>query len=129
MSLGKKLIAILSITIIFTILTSTTFAKSLYVITKHETSKVAAYQIQDDHLNNQSTADGLPDHAAGAVGLALDPDSGIMFVTYESSNIIEMVNARTLAPLGKSKTVTGVSGPGGLAGIVFDQTRQKPKSK
>jgi len=53
--------------------------------------------------------------------LALDPDSGVMFVTYEGKNIIEMVNARTLAPLQKS-----VIEPNGtnLAGIAFDQGKK-----
>jgi len=39
-------------------------------------------------------------NSEGAVGLALDPDSATLFVTYEGSNegsdIIEMVNARTM---------------------------------
>jgi hypothetical protein len=73
-------------------------------------------------LQYQTDAKNLEDREFGAVGLALDPDSGIMFVTYESSNIIEMVNARTMISEENPVTVTDATT---LAGITFDQSKQK----
>ncbi len=72
----------------------TAHAKSVYVITD-SVSTVKAYDIQGDQIVEQATAENLADHG-GAVGLALDPDSEILFVTYEDSGVIEMVNAKTM---------------------------------
>ena len=71
----------------------TAHARSVYVITD-SSSTVRAYDIQGDRIVEQATAENLADHG-GAVGLALDPDSQILFVTYEDSGVIEMVNAKT----------------------------------
>lgn len=74
----------------------TAHAKSVYVVTAHYSSIIKAYDIQDDQIQYQATAENLQDQGLGAVGLALDPDSQILFVTYEASNIIEMLNAKTM---------------------------------
>ena len=84
-------------------------------------STVKAYDIEGDQIVEQATAENLANHG-GAVGLALDPDSEILFVTYESSNIIEMVNAMKMVCEGNPVTVTGSYS---LVGIAFDQTKQK----
>ena len=55
-----------------------------------------------------------------AEGLALDPGSQRLFVTYVSSNIIEVVNAATLQSVG---TVTA-PGANSLAGIVYDYDKE-----
>ncbi|MHC4633445.1 MAG: hypothetical protein ACYS9C_19540 [Planctomycetota bacterium] len=51
---------------------------------------------QGDQIEEQATAENLQSHGDGAVGLALDPDSEMLFVTYEGSNIIEIMNAKTM---------------------------------
>jgi len=99
-------------------------SKSVYVITKHMSSTVKAYDIQDDQIEEQATAENLADQSSGAVALALDPDSQILFVTYESSNIIEMLNAKTMISEQNPVIVPGV-GQYGLAGIAFDKSKQK----
>jgi hypothetical protein len=122
MLFGKKLICILSIIIILALLTGTTLAKSVYAIIDRY-STVAAYDIQGDQIAGpDATAQNLPHYGGGAVGLALDPDSEILFVTYEASNIIEMVNAKTMVSEQNPITVPGASN---LSGITFDQTKQK----
>ena len=86
-------------------------ARSVYVITDRS-STVAAYDIQGDQIvGPNATAQNLPDHG-GAVGLALDPDSETLFVTYEGSNIIEMVNAKTMISEENPVTVPGVGASG-----------------
>ncbi|KPJ65786.1 MAG: hypothetical protein AMJ43_10000 [Coxiella sp. DG_40] len=90
MSLGKKSNVILSI--ILTILPSTTFARSVYVISDTGDSNLAAYRIEGTSLIAQPL--NYICQADGAVGLALDPDSATMLVTYEGcKRVIDSINA------------------------------------
>jgi 6-phosphogluconolactonase (cycloisomerase 2 family) len=93
-------------------------ARSVYAITNHDTSTITAYNVNDVNLDFQITVPNFPNHEEGAVGLALDPESEILFVTYELSNIIEMVNAKTMIWEQNPVTVPQATG---LAGIVFDE--------
>jgi len=111
------LIYLSTLFITFISLAGTTQAKSLYVIIDRS-STIRAYKIIGEKIEKQIDVKNLDDHG-GAVGLALDPDSATMFVTYENSNIIEMVNAKTMQQI-KSIPVSDE-----LAGIVYDQERQK----
>jgi hypothetical protein len=111
--------------IIFLLITcpaQTAHTKSVYVITTHGSSIIKAYDIQDDQIHYQATAENLQSQGLGAVALALDPDSQILFVTYEDSGIIEMLNAKTM--ISEQNPVT-VPGADSLAGIAFDKYKQK----
>lgn len=92
----KHIISVQSIVLFILIACSseTAHARSVYVITDRD-STVKAYDIQGDQIVEQATAENLVD-LGGAVGLALDPDSEIIFVTYEDSEMIEMLNAKTM---------------------------------
>ncbi|MDH4241932.1 MAG: hypothetical protein OEW48_20420, partial [Phycisphaerae bacterium] len=118
----KKIIQLCSfiVLILIVLFTHTAHARSVYVITDYE-STIKAYDIQGDQIVEQSTAENLANHG-GAVGLALDPGSEMLFVTYEGSNIIEMVNAKTMISEENPVTVPGASN---LAGIAFDNTKRK----
>jgi len=94
-------------------------AKSLYVIT-NRSSTVAAYDIQGEQIEHQINAQNLPDHGYGAVGLALDPDTATLFVTYENSNIIEMVNAKSMISEQNPATVLLL-----VVGIVWIKARER----
>ena len=98
----------------------TASAKSLYVIASWDSNPnpINAYDIQGGMLAYQSTG-YVPYHGVGAMGLALDTDSKRLFVTYEFSNIIEMIDAETFVQLG-SQSAAGASN---LAGIVVDQAK------
>ena len=106
MLFGKKLICILSVFIILTLFTGTTTAKSVYAIIDRS-STMRAYKIIGEQIEKQIDVKNLDNHGDGAVGLALDPDSATIFVTYEGSNIIEMVNAKTMISEQNPTTVTG----------------------
>ena len=80
--------------ILLSCLCHTAHARSVYVITDGY-STIKAYDIQGDQIVEQATVENLAVHG-GAVGLALDPGSETLFVTYEGSGIIEMVNAKTM---------------------------------
>jgi hypothetical protein len=122
-SAGKTALIFLSaIFLAFTGPSGTAQAKSLYAITRHLDITVTAYDIQGEQIQYQTNAVNLPGHG-GVVGLALDPDSEILFVTYEGSNIIEMINAKTMVT---EETPATIPGEGiSLSGITFDQSKQK----
>ena len=117
-----------SITVIAVVLTvlaiamaGTASAKSLYVNKDiNANSPISAYDIQPapTYLVWQQTS--APTRYGGA-GLAIDTDSETLFVTFETSGTLDMVDAKTLNIIGN------VTAPGAtnLAGIVVDQDKQK----
>jgi len=98
------------------------YAKSLYVIAdiNQSPSPIQAYDIQSNILVYQATY-GVPYHGWGAVGIAIDADAAILFVTYEQSNIIQLVDAVTMTGIGS----TTAPGAGNLAGIVVDHDKNR----
>ena len=97
-------------------------AKSLYAIADINSSKapVQAYDIAvDGALTFQAQYD-IPRHAFGAVGLAIDSDSGHLFVTYEGSNQIQLVEATTMIEAGTATAPDAND----LAGIVYDHSNR-----
>jgi hypothetical protein len=96
--------------------------RSLYVIANINASPspIRAYDIQDDTLVYQATY-YVPSYAGGAVGLAIDSDAEYLFVTYENSNVIQLVDAKTMTSAGS----TTAPGAGNLAGIVVDHDKNK----
>ncbi len=99
-------------------------AKSLYLIANinADPTPIHAYDIQPapSYLAFQS-AHGVPYRAGGGVGLGIDSDSATLFVTYEGSNIIELVNATTMNSTG----FVEAPGASNLAGIVYDRNRKE----
>jgi len=123
MQLGKKTIVIIYVLFMLGMISTVQAArKSVYAVTNHSYSTIAAFKIVNNELEYQTETN--LHFGSGAVGLAIDPDSATMFVTYEGSNIIEMVNAKTMVSEENPVTVPGV-GTSGLSGITFDQTKQK----
>ncbi len=64
----------------------------------------------------------IPYYGIGAVGLAIDSDSKHLFVTYEDSAVIQIIDETTML----SKGTFTVEGPNSenLAGIVYDHDKQ-----
>lgn len=120
--MNAKGLAIFAITamVVFAAFTGVAGAKSLYVIAdiNANPTPIQAYDIQGNTLVYQATYN-VPYHGGGAVGLTIDTDSETLFVTYEFSNIIEKIDAKTMTSVG-STTVAGASN---LAGIVVDQDK------
>jgi len=81
---------------------------------------VLACDIAPDGTLTRQAKQNIPVHGAGAEGLALDPGSQRLFVTYLSSNIIELLDAVTLQSVG---TVTA-KGTNSLAGIAYDYDKE-----
>lgn len=82
---------------------------------------VSVYDIQQapTYLVYRKTQN-VPIHGSGAVGLAIDSESKTLFITYESSNIIQLINITTFADLGTAI----IPGASNLAGIVYDHDKR-----
>ena len=110
-------LVLLTVTLIATI-TETAGAKSLYVIADIQGSPipVQAYYIANDGTLTFQAEYGIPRFRYGAVGLAIDPDSKTLFVSYEESNKIQLIDATMMTSLG----TTSAPDARNLAGIVYD---------
>ena len=118
------LVYILIASLIAITMIGTAMGKSLYVIADINSSPtpIDAYDIQPGppYLVYQTTY-FVPYHGWGGVGITIDTDAECLFITYESSNTIELIDATTMTSLG----ITIAPGASDLAGIVVDQEKQK----
>ncbi|MBN2182880.1 MAG: DUF11 domain-containing protein [Sedimentisphaerales bacterium] len=98
--------------------TETAAAKSLYVLSdlKANPQPLQAYDIGADGTLAFQAEYEIPQHRLGAVGLAIDSDNGQLFVTYEMSENIELVDAKTMGVTGSVLAPDASN----LAGIVYD---------
>lgn len=101
--------------------------KSLYVIANINArmtfNPIQIYAIQSapNYLVLQGTQ-YVPNHSlgSGAIDVTIDSESQTLFITYENTKIIQLINATTFANLG---TAT-VSDASNLAGIVYDHDKR-----
>ena len=79
--LSQRKLAVCTVSVLIISFAQIAQAKSLYAITEHSGTTLTAYGIQGDQIDYQT--DTQIDTAA--VGLALDPDSGTLFATYDGA--------------------------------------------
>ena len=106
----KLLYPIVSLTLVLSSI-GAVHAKSLYLIgdVNTPTTGIHAYNLLPGTPYIQwQTFTSIPNYALGAVGLSIDTDSATLFVTYETSNLIQLLDATTMQPLG-STTAPGAS--------------------
>jgi fimbrial isopeptide formation D2 family protein/uncharacterized repeat protein (TIGR01451 family) len=122
---SHALLALLAIAVLTTAVTKTAKAKSLYIIADIKGSSVdrkepvQAYDIGvDGTLTFQAQYD-IPYRGIGAVGMAIDSDYGYVFITYESSDVIQLLEATTMTDAG----TTVAPDASDLAGIVYDHEK------
>ena len=98
-------------------------AKSLYVIANINDSPtpIIAYDILPNGTMQYQTTHDVPYHPWGAVGIAVDSDAEMLFVTYEDNNVIELINATNMTSMG----ITTAASADNLAGIVVDHEKNK----
>ncbi len=105
--------------------TNTATAKSLYLIadvkgsSTDATQPLHAYDIGVDGMLTFQAEYNIPHRMLGGVGLAIDSDSGYLFVTYEASDEIQLIDGTTMT--GADRIIA--DGSADLAGIVYDHTR------
>jgi uncharacterized repeat protein (TIGR01451 family)/fimbrial isopeptide formation D2 family protein len=121
---SNTFIALLAIAILTMALTKTAMAKSLYIISdiwfsEDRKQPVQAYDIGvDGTLTFQAQYD-IPHRMLGAVGMAIDSDYGYIFITYEASGEIQLIDATRMTDAG----VTVAPDAQNLAGIVYDHEK------
>ncbi len=115
-------LALLAIAILTTAVTKTAMAKSLYVIadikgsSTDRTQPVQAYDIGIDGTLIFQAQHDIPHSMLGAVGMAIDSDNGYVFITYEASGEIQLIEATTMTDAGITLAPDAMD----LAGIVYD---------
>jgi uncharacterized repeat protein (TIGR01451 family) len=118
----RKILSIFAVVlaVLAIVMAGTASAKSVYVIAAINAAPtpIEAYDIQGTILAYQATHN-VPSYAGGAVGLGIDTDSETLFVTYEFSNTMQLLDAKTFADLG----TTTALGASNLAGITMDQDK------
>ena len=117
----------LVVVFLIAIIAETTAAKSLYVIADKgtitdSTQPVHAYDIGNDGTLTFQTQCDIPHRMLGAVGMAMDSQAEYLFITYEASNEIHLVDAETMTNAG---TVTAAPEGADLAGIVYDHEKKR----
>lgn len=80
---------------------------------------VLAYDVAPDGTLTFQAEQGIPFRDAGAVGIAVDWRSGYVFVTYELSGFLQILDGRTMASVGKASAANADN----LAGITFDESK------
>jgi len=125
MNSGRCISIILTSVAIFLNITQSVFARSVYVVSDTGTygysdSYIRAYKISGSNLIFQTQYQTV---SKNAIGLAIDDtDYGdFLFVTFEFSDEIELVNAKAMTYI---DTVIA-SGAIDLAGIAMDKTNKK----
>ncbi len=83
-------------------------------------SPVQSYGVAGNSLTYQATG-YVTRYGYGPVGLAMDEASGVLFVCYESSSTIMMLNASNMSVIGS----TTAPGAGTVSGIAYDPTTSK----
>jgi fimbrial isopeptide formation D2 family protein/uncharacterized repeat protein (TIGR01451 family) len=113
---------VVSVVTMLSIMSTDGMAKSLYLIANinADPTPIHAYNIESDGSLTFQAEHYVPSYRGGAVGLALDSDSEYLFVTYEYSNVIQLLDARTM----KDRGTTIAPGAENLAGIVYDHDKK-----
>jgi fimbrial isopeptide formation D2 family protein len=122
---SNTLPALLAIAILTTAVTKTATAKSLYVIadilgaSESNVQPVQAYDIGFDGTLTFQAQHDIYHTMLGAVGMAIDADSGYVFITYEASNEIQLLDPITMVDAGRTTAPDALD----LAGIVYDHEK------
>ena len=123
---ANALLVLLAVVTLMTAGTEVATAKSLYVIADHvgnttdATQPVHAYDIGVDGTLTFQAEHMIRHRMLGAVGMAIDSDSGYLFVTYEAYDELQIIDGTTMT--GVTEIVADDSTD--LAGIVYDHTKK-----
>ncbi len=119
------MLMLLVVATLMTAETETATAKSLYLLADHvgdrptSTQPVHAYDIGADGKLTFQAEHMVRQRMLGAVGLAMDSDSGYLFITYELSELIQVVDGTTMTDV----DTVPAEGASDLAGIVYDHSK------
>jgi uncharacterized repeat protein (TIGR01451 family) len=119
------LCVVLLIVIVFSCAT-TNADQSLYVIS-HSGSYLRAFEIDGNQLVFQKQIQ-VDYHGWGAIDLAIDNESNVIFISYENASIngsaiLEIVNSKSLQEYEDIDQIV-LDGPTNFTGMVYDPTRK-----
>ena len=118
-------LVLMGIAVLTAAFANTAAAKSLYVIadilgaSESRTQPVQAYDIGVDGTLTFQAQHDIPHSMLGAVGMAIDADSGYVFITYEAGNDIQLLDPVTMIDAGRTRAPDASD----LAGIVYDHEK------
>lgn len=117
----NSFLVLVAIIVSFTVVPTNVTAKSLYVIADkgaiHDaTQPLQAYNIEADGTLTFQIEHQIRHRMLGALGLAIDSDTEYLFITFEDSDDIQLVNARTMTDAGTTTAPDATN----LAGIVYN---------
>lgn len=97
-------------------------AKPLYILgdIKQYPGRLIVYEVLGPGQVEKTGHYTIPQWAGGAVGIAIDSDTRTLFVTYEDSTYIQLINGRTM----KNAGLVEVKAAQNLAGIVYDHHKR-----
>ena len=131
MKLRRKLVRLMTAALLVAVVASiglvapamAVVTNSLYVIADLNVSGPIPLQVYAIGAGNPSYqwTGNVTDRDGGAVGIAIDSVSKTLFITYEFSGTLDMVNAQTMAWIGQVTAPAATN----LAGIVVDEGQQK----
>jgi len=125
-TMARILVILLVLAVGMTVFPMTATAKSLYVLSDiwasndERTLPVQAYDIGGDGTLTFQAQHDIPDHMLGAVGIAIDSDSGYAFITYEGDDVIQLLDPITMTDAGATVAPDAMD----LAGIVYDHGKK-----
>ncbi len=124
----QRMLFALTIMLTLVALAGPSLAKSLYVITDHNSTNglggetpptpVKAYLINGNGTLSYQTTFQVP-NVTGAMGLAIDTASATLFITVRSTGTLQILDAGTMA----YRSSFPVPGASDLAGIVMDEKK------
>ncbi len=109
----KKLFLIFMIC--FLLLTFNVSAKSMFAIGymgSAPTTVILSYDLQNGGIQKQEILN-IPSHEWGAYDMCIEPENELLFVSFRSSNIIELVYASLLTSWGYAE-LSGISNPASI---------------
>ena len=126
LTVARAVLILLALAIGMTVFPTAATAKSLYVIadTRGSSSDLTvplqAYDIGADGSLTFQAQHNIPYRAGGVEGMAIDSDSGYLFVTYESIGGIHLVDPVTMTDAGSIVAPDAMD----LAGVVYDHEKK-----
>jgi uncharacterized repeat protein (TIGR01451 family) len=95
-------------------------AKSVFIISSHDSRRAEAFRIDGNNVSFQDMIDiSTYNPGVGPVGVAVWPEKDLAFFTFEGSPMIVWSSTKTLEKIGEFNT--GITSGNGLAGTVTDK--------
>ena len=123
-SMSGKIFLLLAIALCLSLFTGNAAAKSLYLLSdiRANPTPLQAYDIALNGTLSYQAEYSFPRYNNGARNIALDSDSGYLFLTYVTFNRIVIINSKTMETVPEMVYPTGSYS--GLEGIAYNHQKK-----